>query len=142
MTEQEINVAIAKSSGVAPVLDEWWVYSESRRTICMNGIQKECLEWMARLPEDSIYNQSDWELIPHYRYPDYCHDLNAMHEAWLTLNTVERAKFAEELAYVVLNCYNFPNKEFVFSRCSLAVFANADSPARAKAFLRVKGLLK
>ncbi len=82
MTEHEQRVAIAEWAGVAPRLAEWWVHSESQKSICMTGTtQKECLEWHNRLPPESPYRKGDWEVIPNYVYPDYVNDLNAIHEA-------------------------------------------------------------
>ncbi len=79
-------------------------------------------------------------LLKRQEIPDFTSDLNAMREAWKTLNTDQRAKFAEELAYIVLGVINDPRTEFVFSRCSLSLFANAAAHEHAESFLRALGL--
>ncbi len=74
-----------------------------------------------------------------HELPDYLNDLNAMRKAWGILNAPQRARFAEEMAYVVLSVHNDPKCEFVFSRCSLSLFANGTAAQRAEAFLKTIG---
>ena len=69
--------------------------------------------------------------------PDYLNDLNAMHEAWMTLDRKQRVAFSRELRQVVVlhggvaSCFN----EDIVALCE-----NATAAQRAEAFLRTMGL--
>src|SRR5512147_2797717 len=102
MTDQEIRETIAEACGVAPVLDEFWVYSESKKALCMSGTQKECLDWRNQLPSDSPYRLGDWEVIPHYKYPDYPNDLNAMREAEMFIQQFENMMLYRDCLFSVV----------------------------------------
>jgi hypothetical protein len=63
--------------------------------------------------------------------PDYCHDLNAMHEAQKVLTEQEQADYAETLFQQECG-----NDDWMFH------VAHATARERAETFLRVKGLWK
>ena len=98
MTDNEINSAIAKACG--------WTH-----------ITPDTIQYTARRADGK------WDLIP-----DYCHDLNAMHEAEKTLGD-RLTRYREFLRLIVTddptNRYNEP--------------AFATARQRAEAFLRTLG---
>lgn len=124
MTKEEQRVAIAKACGwkAEKENDLDWGYVAKHPS-------RRFPTYLYSTPEEALLNDA----------PDFLTDLNACREAWLTLNTVERSRYAEELAWIVLHAANDPKQEFVFSRCSLSLFANATAAQRCEAFLRTKG---
>lgn len=70
MTEEQINIAIAEACG--------WKY-EKNETHAPDGAF-----WWSKKPE----------------FPDYCNDLNAMHEAEKTMNNNDWWKFVEHLTNI------------------------------------------
>lgn len=107
MTDNEINIAIAKACG-------WW------------GIEQE---GMMRPP----LSTSEYKMVP-----DYCHDLNAMHEVENGLDYFDgtRGDYLAALTTIVAKANDEvpPSKSRGIHR--------ATARQRAQAFLRVKGLWK
>lgn len=101
MKDQEINIAIAEVLG-------WKIMFEER------GIPPN---WKTTAVEDAI------------SCPDYCHDLNAMHEAESSIVTDQKMSYVEQLT---------PGFGFSLFRDLVHITARQ----RAEAFLRVKGLWK
>ena len=62
--------------------------------------------------------------------PDYCHDLNAMHEVWSGLSETEKAVFVDEL-YAVTPSASYEDR-----------YIGAIARQRAEAFLRTIGKWK
>lgn len=120
MTPEQQRIAIAEACG--------WKREYTFISQDIGSLGEEIQAWIAPDGTTSVV-----------ALPDYLNDLNAMHEAEKVLDAMQRAKFAEELAYVVLAVFNNPETEFVFSRCSLFVFAHATASQRAEAFLRTIG---
>ena len=107
MTNHEINIAIAEACGwrFSPLAH---IESKPFATMC----------WIAP-------NGADWQM---QKLPDYCHDLNAMHEAEKTLG--DRLDFYRKFLRLIAtedptNRYNEP----AFTRAR----------QRAEAFLRALG---
>lgn len=73
MTDEEINIAIAKACGWELTPNAWWYKAG--------------------------------EYLPFV--PDYCNDLNAMHEAEKVLKGGMRSKYDAELTLICLRDYNF-----------------------------------
>lgn len=67
--------------------------------------------------------------------PDYLNDLNAMHEAWLSLSGNQRTRFQVELRRVVLNKF-YHHYLGSLSWEEEAKVANTTASQRAEAFLR------
>ena len=107
MTDDEINIAIAEACGwrFSPLAH---IESKPFATMC----------WIAP-------NGADWQM---QKLPNYCHDLNAMHEAEKTLGD-RLTRYREFLRLIVTddptNRYNEP--------------AFATTRQRAEAFLRTLG---
>ena len=75
------------------------------------------------------------------RVPDYPFDLNAMHEAWLTLDDSEmRVKFSCELADIVARRWGTQPDDGMLTLEGL--IENATALQRAEAFLRTVGKWK
>lgn len=119
MTDKEINIAIAEACGW-----QWRVgiYQNCRGLFHPDDeYLKSCectKEQMVNLPISSDCAK---------RVPDYCNDLNAMHEAENTLNEEQKEKY-------------FFNLMCVFGNWPKAIQANARH--RAEAFLRALGKWK
>lgn len=108
MTDQEINVAIAKECG-------WTVINDTLcdpRAVVKNGVQT-----------------GEVDMNPVASLPDYCNDLNAMHDAENTLNMDYPST---ELA---ITFYGY----LVKSVRSNILCVHATARQRAEAFLRTIG---
>ena len=122
MTDEQINAAIAKACGVSPELVEWWAYKEddSGGSICFQAEYKDQVEkWLLALPKGSW--AKDYKPKPYYRYPDYCTDLNAMHEAEKVLTYEQLDEYYIILAKMMVRPFH------------------ATARQRAEAFLRTLG---
>ena len=75
--------------------------------------------------------------------PDYCHDLNAMHEAWLSTSHTNYRQHWQELYQVVQRDWNKNNPDdrfhYLHQHFRKALIANATARQRAEAFLRTLG---
>ena len=107
MTDQEINIAIAEACG--------WTYVNR-----YGGRTKHATwaKWKVRNPEE---NQNSHDL------PNFCDDLNAMHEAEKVLSPLCRAEYAIALADIT-------NRRGVELD-----YVGATARQRAEAFLRTLG---
>jgi hypothetical protein len=135
-TDAEINAAIAEWCGITPRLDEYWVYSDSRKALCMSGTQHECIDWFVGLPNNSPYRQSDWQIVPHYTTPNYIGDLNACHEMEKTLDYAsgQRGDYWAALTQAVAK----ENGEKPISECRAVYHSIARQ--RALAFCKTVGI--
>jgi len=107
MSDEEINISIAEGCG--------WKRVEGEECFFDNGIEQIYIE----------------------NIPDYCNDLNAMHEAEETLDLQKAAVFAEQLRVIVYRTTCLPH---VDSGSFAHVHATASQ--RAKAFLKTIGKWK
>ena len=110
MTDNEINEAIAAVCEWTKIVSDY-----NHPYDCMTGCWK-----------DPYGNQRMFR-------PDYCTDLNAMHEAEALLNMDDQPQFLEQLSIGTMG-----EPEPFFDKCFPII--NATAHERAKAFLRVKGL--
>jgi hypothetical protein len=104
MTEQEINIAIAEACGWKKVIREGSGHAGY---------------------EDDLWGDKPGVAV-RCPIPDYCHDLNAMHEAEKMLSPYQQDDYWNELAGLL----HQPQ------------MVHASARQRAEAFLRVKGLWK
>jgi hypothetical protein len=98
MTNEQINIAIAEACNVKPVLVEWWAFKDDGKggSICFQAQTKDEVEkWIAGLPKNSW--AKDYVPKAFHRYPDYCNDLNAMHEAEKVLTRDQIEVFCDQL---------------------------------------------
>jgi hypothetical protein len=102
MTNEQINIAIAEACG--------WEKVEGEECFFDNGIEQIYIE----------------------NIPDYCNDLNAMHEAEKVLNDEQWPEYREELRNVVLG-----GIRMVSQWCKADLHATARQ--RAEAFLKTLG---
>jgi len=119
MTDQEINVAIAEACGWKPC-EGWW---------CQKCGKVELYEVTY-----AEFHENCGTLVGTQPTPDYCHDLNAMHEAervvFDTPDTIEndaRRKFYTRNLNIV-SCKTYGDRLF-----------RATAHQRAEAFLRTLG---
>jgi len=68
--------------------------------------------------------------------PDYLNDLNAMHEAWLTISPYQKDRFESELHSVVIGLAEFNRND------DAGWITNATATQRAEAFLKTLNLWK
>ena len=115
MTDQEINIAIAEACG--------WTKTKERRG---RVTQMDVTVWRLDGVEGSL--------------PDYCHDLNAMHEVWLSLKDYDKREIHVQLAIIIEEATKNWDKLGVLDQRGMV--ANASARQRAEAFLRTKGLWK
>jgi hypothetical protein len=122
MTDQEKNIAIAETQGW-----QWWTHDTA------GGIK-----WLLKGHQPESWNQTERpEILPGFiSSPDYCHDLNAMHDVELSLSLEEKDRMGEQLDIIVAK-YNDP---LPIEKC-LAKW-QAKSNQRTEAYLRMKGLWK
>jgi len=117
MTDQEINIAIAVACG--------W----KRRQDC---------DYLSKSFSGNFEKQELWELNGRVTHlPDYCHDLNAMHEAEEHFESAMCGQFEDELHKLLLEDWRKGT-----ARGGLWPIWHATALQRAEAFLRVKGLWK
>ena len=74
MSDEQINIAIAEACG--------WKQVEGEECFFDNGTEQVYIE----------------------NIPDYCNDLNAMHEAEMTLILTKRGEYLWHLALICCNC--------------------------------------
>ena len=121
MTNEQINIAIAEACGwKSPFQQEW-----------LQGYDKEGGHVWAFSGTDQEGDRAP--------LPDYCDDLNAMHEAENRLTSFQRAKHGKILQdllneHAVGFVQNY-DRDFA----SLSRIASANARQRAKAFLRTIG---
>jgi hypothetical protein len=115
MTNQEINEAIALACG--------WRYAP--RELIVSGIS---------IGDDMPWIQPDGTRRRVYNLPNYCNDLNAMHEAWKSLTKEQHQQFKQHLANIVLR------DGHIVGPCRS--LSNATARQRAEAFLRTIGKWK
>lgn len=144
MTDEAQIAAIAGACGY-PKQEKRWLVPVGRG-VCetaMHGFKsrEEAVAWTVTAsvmdPEEP---QEYLEKIP---APDYLHSLDAMHEAWKTLDHAQQYKMAQELFKVVDN--ESDNGEMSMSNVAdpidvLNLVGNATARQRAEAFLRTLGL--
>ena len=113
MTPEQINIAIAESQG--------WKLGEME--------EPSGSKWQAWIDQEGKL-QVD--------IPNYCNDLNAMHEAWCSLTEKQHQTFRRELQITVAFAKedNIPHKGPCHSVC------NATALQRAEAYLRTIGKWK
>lgn len=110
MTEQEINKAIAEACG-------WTDIRLMKNFIGLGEVSPPVMM--------GVFNGND-DVVP-----DYCNDLNAMHEAENILNAVERRIYIDHLSKVF---------EAFVTYSSIWKRVNATARQRAEAFLRTLSL--
>ena len=127
MTTEEINIVIAESSGWHPHPDndkrkqKFWTYGGGGY-----GLPNGCAKRKAANPP---IDDGAWENI--LGLPDYCNDLNAIHEAENTFkNLIQQFFYAEYLG----DCHSFEKGEYPTFR-----FVNSTAKLRAIAFLKTIG---
>ena len=117
MTDLEINIAIAEACGYqiepSQAKGGWRLYNE----------QSETSFWWNCDRPPTLSDVS-------YRLPNYCSDLNAMHEVWSGLSETEKAVFVDEL-YAVTPSTSYEDR-----------YTGATARQRAEAFLRTIGKWK
>lgn len=103
MTNEQINIAIAEACG--------W-------------------KNLGKVYTDCAIVDNAWEspLCEIENLPDYCNDLNAMHEAWLSLSLEDKFGFDRQLQRVLLT-----------SEDGTYWLTNATARQRAEAFLKTIG---
>lgn len=116
MTNEQINKNIAQVCGWK--LGHWATWSYASSFECKSGGIWSDLK--ATAPDGEI----------HASVPDYCNDLNAMHEAETVLTPIQQSRYAELLG-------DWPT----FEKGEYPTFRFLHSPARqrAEAFLRTLG---
>jgi hypothetical protein len=107
MTKEQINIAIAEACG-------------------MRGV------WEKKITSCGCDGQWDYFNPQGNRLPDYCNDLNAMHEAEVTLDFEQAELFEDELYDVIFK--NNDGLENPLS-CRFSVW-HATARQRAEAFLK------
>lgn len=112
-----INVTIAEACGYS-------IYSDGDMH-CMHKNGKSVSSWH--------YHK---DILWHENAPDYYHSLDAMREAWQTLNRKQRVEFSKHLRGVVVNAGGHAAS---FDWDIVACVENATAPQRAEAFLRTIG---
>jgi hypothetical protein len=119
MSNEQINIAIAEACGI-------------------HGPWKEQITPCGCDGQWDFYNPKD------VRLPDYCNDLNAMHEAERALNIDEEYHYGEELAAMIRRPENTlagVSEDTVFPLNGWGFYsvAHATARQRAEAFLRTVG---
>lgn len=112
MIEQEINIAISEVCGI-------------------HG------PWLEKVTACGCDGQWDWFNAAGKRLPDYCHDLNAMREAVLSMDEDNRAMWFNNLCDIVNR-----DRDLGLDAMSLFALINATARQRAKAFLITIGKWK
>jgi hypothetical protein len=108
MTNEQINIAIAEACG-------WQVHPRDRFIV---------------IPPNSPHS-----VQPLYTIPNYCNDLNAMHEAEKMLNDEQHRQYRSEVWYSV--CNDISSYECV--KAAERPHFSATSHQRAEAFLKTLG---
>jgi hypothetical protein len=125
MTDQEINIAIAEACGVNPeLISKWLDWKEAAEQFRNSEINFD--EYYRRHLRVNLL----WSC------PNYCRDLNAMHDAEKTRICYDpeiQETYSEQLLKAVLETYGYQGARMVL---------HASAHQRAKAFLRTLHLWK
>ena len=134
MTNDEINIAVAESSGWYPHPEndkreqKFWTYGGGGY-----GLPSGCLKRRAAYPSIQDDFRGDVASLP-----DYCNDFNAMHEAKSTLKGDKRIEFIDYLCEVIKRDNNLSDEPY--STMTTAFYSTARQ--QAEAFLKTIGKLK
>jgi hypothetical protein len=128
MTDQEINIAIAEACGYV------WVHSPKSYIEIDKAGQLYPKERTEVLHPGWVHGKNPaYPMVYHQSWvPNYCRDLNAMHEAETTITDASRYRDA------LMDAAFGANK----TRVLFVAWWNADARQRAEAFLKVTGLWK
>jgi len=128
MTPEQINIAITEAQGFrerggGPFGIYYDKEDDNRYWVSPEYIEGFKPPW------------TDFDGTAYYSLPDYCNDLNAMHEAWCSLTLWEHQEFRHELQAVIAYAQEDeePHKGPCHSVC------NATALQRAEAYLRTIG---
>jgi hypothetical protein len=129
MSEEEQRIAIAKACG-------WKMYEPTDQNVA--GGRAKYKHWID--PDDYF---GKWDSLPYP--PDYLNNLNAMHDAVMSLSEEQRSKFRKELQYLIAPDTRPNNKVSgikVMGVESYDKWFHATAPQRAEAFLKTIGKWK
>ena len=128
MTNEELNVEIAEFCGWRNIREQ--DYQPFGTDPYIDGPSQV---WVGIHPESDV-DSKEYEVIP-----DYCKDLNAMHDAEKYI--LDFGRFGDELAKVVLGYTGTP-EDITLNYWALQRVAHANGRQRVEAFLRTIGKLK
>ena len=131
MTNEELNVEIAEYYGWRNIREQ--DYQPFGTDPYIDGPSQV---WVGIHPESDV-DSKEYEVIP-----DYCNDLNEMHDAEKYILDFSRfGRFGDELAKVVLGHTGTP-EDITLSYWALQRVTHANGRQRAEAFLRTIGKWK
>lgn len=106
----------------------------------------ESLGWRHR--EGGMWYHPDGSTVPETLIPDYCNDLNAMHEVIKTLDTKQQIQYADVLCRQTgkelldyTGCY-YPGENPIIDMEIIFLVHNSTALQRAEAYLRTIGKWK
>jgi len=128
MTNEELNVEIAEFRGWRNIREQ--DYHSFGTDPYIDGPSQV---WVGIHPESDV-DSKEYEVIP-----DYCNDLNAMHDA--EKHVLDFSRFGDELAKVVLGYTGTP-EDITLDYWALQRVAHANGRQRAEAFVKTIGKWK
>ena len=137
MTDQEINIAIAEAHDRANLfaIEKGSYYYRQGG----HGYTQDLAHagrYTKEQAERELVRGEPMRIVP-IPHPDYCHDLNAMHDVILSIDDPHR-----RLDYVANLMTGCGYRETYMQGLADFSVVNATARQRAEAFLRVKGLWK
>jgi hypothetical protein len=122
MTDQEINLAIAECCG--------WVHVKGEEP--RYGGSFERAGWIS---PKGRFHASDWTRKTDNGLPSYCSDLNAMHEAEMSLTKEQYRAFHDEISRWASSITTVEEGLWLYERR----LSSATARQRSEAFLRTLG---
>lgn len=134
MSPEKQRIAIAEACGTKPLRLGYVVkHPTGDRIVIALDTFNECAKWLDDLPESAEYKH--WLVVPDDRYPNYCNDLNAMHEAEKILNEKQQVWYLQKLTHV-----RYKQGVGGMIGCMIDKTTFATAAQRAEAFLRTLDL--
>lgn len=118
MTDQELNIKIAEKCGWKGIVPQFAIGYAPWRPV---PYSQACMGDLDSVPQDPI--------------PDYCNDLNAMHEAEKHIKDWPR--YVKQVAKVIAGCPDATRAGGTIVNVAAAVLIHATARQRAEAFYRV-----
>lgn len=145
MTDDEIRIAVADASGLQARYGlrkrGLWYRPDAKGYTGMSAqAGRYTLEEAKK--HECVHGQDDDVTIAALPLPDYPNDLNAMHEAAMTLKLHSRTEYCVELRKIIMRDATVEQQDPDTGRVTDHAFYQATARQRAEAYLRTIGKWK
>lgn len=137
MKPELLNKLISQALNLSPICDGYCVAATNENSIAFSSqSKKECEEWLANLPESSIYKY--YAVQDRGRYRDFAGDSNELRVAFAELTDAEMSNFVEQ-SLARIGGMEINNFVFEPGSCEIASVLKAQPEQLAEVLLDVIG---